>query len=134
MAYRLRKRGKKRIAKTGVWRRDDPDQTIIGMNDEMAAIILDQERRFKEKFGREMGPDDPVFFDPNSDTPKPINPEWAETKVVEAMQQVGIDPAYIYAYTKTGRLLTKENRELLTPEELNEWKEAVDEYHARRRQ
>jgi hypothetical protein len=32
-----------------------------------------QLKRFKEKFGREPGPGDPVFIDPNADTPKQLN-------------------------------------------------------------
>jgi hypothetical protein len=47
----------------------------IEMDDEMAREMKAQLARFKEKFGREPGPNDPVFFDPDEDTPKPI-PEW----------------------------------------------------------
>ena len=34
-----------------------------------------QRQRFIDKFGREPGPDDPIFFDPSADTPQPINQE-----------------------------------------------------------
>ena len=38
-----------------------------------ARQILRQQRiKFRKKFGREPGPHDPVFFDPDQDTPQPI--------------------------------------------------------------
>jgi hypothetical protein len=39
------------------------------INAELHAALDDQLKLFKEKFGREPGPNDPVFFDPNADTP-----------------------------------------------------------------
>jgi hypothetical protein len=35
----------------------------------------------------------------------------------------------IYAYQKTGRIVTLKNSELLTKAELKEWSDAVDEWH-----
>ena len=39
-----------------------------------------EERRaaFRKKFGRDPGPGDPVFFDPDADTPTAITPERME--------------------------------------------------------
>jgi len=37
----------------------------------------------------------------------------------------------IYAYKKTGRIVTEENKRLLSEEELDEWNDAIDEYHRR---
>jgi hypothetical protein len=34
--------------------------------------LLEQRKAFVEKFGREPGPGDPVFFDPDKDVPTPI--------------------------------------------------------------
>ena len=44
------------------------------------------------------------------------------------MVNANIDPAYIYAYKRTGLLVTSENRNLLTDEDLREWNEALAEY------
>jgi hypothetical protein len=41
----------------------------------------DQLKLFNKKFGRESGPNDPLFFNPNSDTPRPINPQEAEAEI-----------------------------------------------------
>jgi hypothetical protein len=35
----------------------------------MVAAMREQLVRFRQKFGRDPGPDDPVFFDPEKDTP-----------------------------------------------------------------
>ena len=54
--------------------------------------------------------------------------EHIEAAMVDLMKQAGIDPALIYAYEKTGRIVTEENKNKLTDAELAEWDEAVDEY------
>ena len=86
---------------------------------------------FKEKFGREMGPDDPFFFDPDAETPTLLPPEQATLaldSIAEMMAQIGIDPAVIYAFKKTGGLLPTEIV-ALRPKDLAEWNAAMDEYY-----
>ena len=55
--------------------------------------------------------------------------EHVEAELVDIMKQAGIDPSIIYAFEKTGRIVTEENKNKLTDAELTEWKEAVEEYH-----
>jgi len=50
------------------------------------AILLEQARRFREKFGRDPGPFDPVFFDPSKDEPTPFSTDYAESQTLEAMR------------------------------------------------
>ena len=56
----------------------------------------------------------------------------SESEVDEAMllvlREANVRPEIIYAYQKTGRLVTEENAQLLSAEELAEWDAAVDEY------
>ncbi len=54
-----------------------------------------------------------------------------EQEILAAMVEVGIDPAMIYAFKKTGRIVTTHNQQFLTKEELAEWRDAVDEYRLR---
>ena len=61
-------------------------------------------------------------------SPDMPHPEHIEHKIVEAMKEAGIDPAIIYAYEKTGRLVTEENRNLLSDADLDEWQAAIEEY------
>jgi hypothetical protein len=73
---------------------------------------------------REPGPHDPVFF-----TLPPL--EHVEHQAVEAMKAAGLDPAFIHAFEKTGRLATEQNRHLLPESAPDEWQGAVEEYEAR---
>lgn len=108
---------------------EDNDGTIfksIPMSSEMREVLAEQHRKFVEKFGREPGPEDKIFFDMP-------HPEHIEHMTVEAMKKAGIDPAIIYAYEKTGRLVTEENRHLLSEAELEEWQDAIEEYETKHR-
>jgi hypothetical protein len=108
---------------------DDEAGTIfksIPMSQEMVDLLQEKRQKFIEKHGRDPGPNDPVFFDMP-------HPEHVEHMTVEAMKQAGIDPAIIYAYEKTGRLVTEDNQHLLSEVDLAEWGAAIEEYEARHR-
>jgi hypothetical protein len=98
--------------------------------EETFGMLAEQEQRFREKFGRDPGPDDPIFFDPDADEPRPFPVERLEGETVKVMQQVGFDPAYIYAYQQTGLLLTEQNVHLLSDADVNEFYDAMDRYDA----
>lgn len=59
----------------------------------------------------------------------------SESEVDEAMllvlREANVRPEIIYAYQKTGRLVTEENAGFLGEHELAEWNGAVDEYRRR---
>jgi hypothetical protein len=98
----------------------------VPLSDEMAGILEQQRRKFVEKYGREPGPDDPVFFD--------LPPlEHVEHQAVEAMKKAGLDPGFIYAYEKTGLLVTEENRHLIPEKDLDEWAAAMEECEMKHR-
>jgi len=103
----------------------------IELTPEMEPLVRELFARFCEKFGREPGPNDPVFFDPDADSPVPLPPEKLEelwTKVIEAWEGRGaITPATAYAMRKTGMAVTPENHHLLSPAELSEWNQALAE-------
>jgi len=96
----------------------------IPISPEMGEIFREQREKFIAKFGREPGLNDPIFFD--------MPPaEHIEHRTVEAMKKVGIDPAIIYAYEQTGRLVTEENQHLISDVDLDEWNAAIEEYERR---
>ena len=64
----------------------------IKMSPELARLMQEQLAAFKEKFGREAGPEDPVFFDPDADTPQPISEEKLRRIVVHAAEEAGLEP------------------------------------------
>ena len=57
----------------------------IQMDDGMYTILQEQRRAFIEKFGREPGPSDPVFFDPYTDTPTPLTEQRLESLFHDAI-------------------------------------------------
>lgn len=87
-----------------------------------------QKRAFEKKFGRPPGPDDPIFFDPAEDKPVPMPLEKIQKQMLAAMQKSGMPPQFIFAYRKTGRLLTASKLDEYPPEIVAEWKAAVAEY------
>jgi len=97
----------------------------VPLSDELAQIIEEQRQRFVAQFGREPSPDDHVFFDAS-------HLERVEHEMVQAMKQAGIDPAKIYAFEKTGRLVTEDNLHLLSDADLAEWQAAIEEYEGAR--
>jgi hypothetical protein len=95
----------------------------IPLGDDAISILEEQKRKFVEKFGREPGPNDPVFFD------APSSSEFFKG-LKEAAKKVGISPALVYATEKTGRMVTESNVEFLTDAEIEEWNDAIDEFEA----
>lgn len=94
------------------------------------AVYREQTMAFRQKFGREMGPDDPFFFDPQADTPQFRGPEDAEFAIeflARLMAEAGVDAAAIYAFKKTGGLFPSGTM-ALDANDLLEWNAAVYEY------
>ena len=101
----------------------------VKLDPESMDMMQQQLQAFREKFGREPGPDDPIFFDPDADTPQPFRLEKFLEESTEAMVAAGIRPEIIYAHRKTGGLIvTEENQEKLSAEDIAEWEAAIDEY------
>ena len=72
------------------WQQDEAGTVYrsIPMNDAMTDLLEQQRQKFIDKYGREPGPNDPVFFD--------LPPlEQIEFQTVQAMKKAGIDPAVI---------------------------------------
>ena len=110
------------------FKKPKPSRRVIPLTPELHEEFEKQFAAFREKFGRDPGPNDPVFFDPDADEPRPYPLEKLNQDVVEAMVQADIDPAKIYAYTKTGVMPTTENQDKMLPEDIEAWNAAIDEY------
>jgi len=101
----------------------------IQIPSELADELRAQMERFRAKFGREPGPTDPVFFDPDADEPRPLNIDAAFDELAAIAGEVGVSPQLIYAMKKTGRIVTENNKQFLTPAELKEWNDAIEKNH-----
>ncbi|MEU9044430.1 MULTISPECIES: hypothetical protein [unclassified Kitasatospora] len=88
---------------------------------------------FREKFGREPGPDDPLFFDPDADEPRPM-PEERITEMLGEMaviaERAGIDPAFIHAWRDLGYVVTEDTRHLFSAAEVQVFSDAVRAYQS----
>ena len=98
-------------------------------------VYRTQVEAFRKKFGRDMGPEDPFFFDPDADTPQfraPHEVDVALDLLAMLMGQAGVDAAAIYAFKRTGGLFPTPKAGL-SAEEIAEWETAVQEYHEKLR-
>lgn len=58
----------------------------------------------------------------------PPHPEYVEHLLVEEMKGIGVPPQFIYAFEKTGILLTEFNYDSLTDDQLEQWQAAIEEH------
>jgi hypothetical protein len=105
----------------------------VQMTPEMQAALLQQRDAFRKEFGRDPGPGDPVFFDPDADEPKPLsegasNGEGGDPEVLEAMRKAGVAPEFLYAYRKTGLIGVEGKVDAWPPDRRKEWEDAVKEF------
>jgi hypothetical protein len=81
--------------------------------------------------GMKMLTEDPIFMDPDADQPRVLI-EAQKQEIIDEMHQIildaGIDSAFAYSLRKTGFLLIEENIQYMTPAELAEWNDAIEEY------
>jgi hypothetical protein len=73
---------------------------VVKMSPELHSALLQQRAAFRAKFGRDPGPGDPIFFDPDADTPVPISPDRMERELDEAARKAGLDPAALASLKK----------------------------------
>jgi hypothetical protein len=85
---------------------------------ETLALLGQQQQQFRQRFGREPGPEDLVFG-----AAPPL--EVMEHHLVEGMKRAGIDPAFIHAFEQTGLLVTEDNQHLIADRDLAAWHAAV---------
>jgi hypothetical protein len=139
-AQAARERAREAHARLVVQRHGDPrfaQQThtatgrTIQLRPEDVELLRRQQDLFVEKFGREPGPEDPLFFDPDSDTPTAIDSAafFAETRAAAA--HAGVDSAYIEAWEQVGYLITEQNQHLFSAHEVEAFATALQQ--ARRR-
>jgi len=100
----------------------------VPMSDETIKAFKLQAEKFKEKFGREIGPNDPVFFDPNKDIPTPIDEDILEKETIKAMEKANIPAHFIYAFKKTGLMLFEGSENKYTKKDIKNYEDAVEEY------
>lgn len=102
---------------------------------EFDAALAQQFAAFREKFGRDPGPDDPIFFDPTADEPREMteaNFDEMIEDLIPAAEAAGIDPAHMLAWREVGYLVTEMNRHTFSLAEITAYEEAVQRHQAGR--
>src|SRR5476649_291249 len=70
----------------------------IPIHPEVQKVIDESEQGFIKQFGRKPTANDPILFDK-------ISQCQIDQALTEAFLETGLDPAYLYAYQKTGLLV-----------------------------
>jgi hypothetical protein len=103
---------------------------VVPLSPEAVDALKRQMQAFKDKFGREPEGDEPIFFDPDFDTPTP----WDEAKfnkiMIENMARAGIREELIYAYARTGMMVSTQNEHQWSKADIAEWNAALAEFDA----
>ena len=73
---------------------------VFPMTPRVQEALLEQRKAFIDKFGREPGPGDPVFFDSDKDVPTPMGHDRMSADLEKALRDAGIDPEKAEAFRK----------------------------------
>lgn len=106
----------------GEFEKPDPDVRLSAgvvheMSEEERIFLRVLQEHFREKFGRDPGPEDPVFFDPEADEPRPLSQEKIDQMVSLAEELGATDYGKRRAREKirSGRVMSIEEAEAPTP-------------------
>lgn len=107
---------------------DDPEVT-----ERMRETLAAQNAAFRERFGREPGPEDPLFWDPDApgDEPTPVGDDYlakAAMQLAEAAVEAGIDPALVLPMRDLGYMVTEATEHTFSLAEVDAYEAAVGYY------
>src|SRR5438105_11720732 len=107
------------------WMKDEQGDfaQVVPISPQMGRVLESSKTRFKRIFGREPHDTDPIFLEKYLLSIRDVQRE-----MMDAMLQTGMRPEIMYAYRKTGRLLTRKNESLLPEKDIEEWDAAIEEY------
>jgi hypothetical protein len=102
---------------------EDSYSLKIPMNNRMREIIARQAETFRRHFEREPGSGVPFFLAKYLYSEQDL-----ERETVAGMKAAGMDPAFIYAYKKTGYIQVESQLHRYTGAAIAEWDEAIAEF------
>lgn len=122
------RKSKLKQERCSVVRQGNGSKTIT-LNDEAIDALKNQLESFRSTFGRDPIGSEPVFFDPDfTDKPTPICPDKLNAIMLRELKESGAPKDYLYAFEKTGMLVTKENEHMFSEDDLKEWNDSLEEY------
>ena len=75
----------------------------VTMSPRLRAVLLKQREAFVQKFGREPGLTEPVFFDPSADDPQPLDADEVTAGLLDACERAGLDPDQVFSHLGWGQ-------------------------------
>ncbi len=84
----------------------------VTMSPELRAVLLKQREAFVQKFGREPGLTEPVFFDPSTDDSQLLDADEVTATLLNACEQAGIDPEQLFSHLGWGQDLDAYRKKL----------------------
>ena len=84
----------------------------VTMSPELREVLLKQREAFVQKFGREPGLTEPVFFDPTADDPQPLDADEVTAGLLKACEQAGLDPDQVFSHLGWGEDLDAYRKKL----------------------
>jgi len=103
------------------------------LNEDALEAIRELRRQFRNKAGREPGPDDPCAFNPDSAEPQAAAEARIKSILGDIADAAGLPPDLAFAIRKTGLLVTQRNQDALDDDQRAAWGEALEEYKVLKR-
>ncbi len=88
------------------------EHEVITMSPELRELLIKQREAFVQKFGREPGLTEPVFFDPTADDLQPLDPDEVTAALLNACDQAGLDPDQVFSHLGWGEDLDEYRKKL----------------------
>lgn len=108
--------------------KDTASRSILKLPAALLSAVEKQREAFRQKFGRDPSPNDPLFFDADADTPQPRARNIMLSNIVKALKSSKFAPELIYAFHQTGRLGLAADKSGWSPQAVAEWDAAVEEF------
>lgn len=102
---------------------DGSFQRLLPIEAPLKNLLNDMREDFLRHFEREPGDGDALFLAKYQLSSFDFN-----RKITETMEKVGLDPAHIYAFQKTGYLITNDNLNVAPGAAIQEWEDAITEF------
>ena len=84
----------------------------VTMSPELQEVLFKQREAFVQKFGREPGLTEPVFFDPSADDSQLLDADEVTATLLNACEQAGIDPEQLFSHLGWGQDLDAYRKKL----------------------
>ena len=109
------------IDKGFTWVRDEAGEISrdIPLDPDLMADLQAHVAERERQLGRKLRPDDKIFD---------IEPEHFEHRTAQLMREANFHPMHIYAFEKTGLLLSEDNLHRVPESHLEEWAVACQEW------